>query len=160
MKITRDKVVSLHYTLRNTGGDTIDSSTGGEPLAYIQGSGSILPGLESALEGREAGEKLAVRLVAKDAYGERDAALVQNVPRKSLATIGKIKVGTQFHAQVPGGARVMTITAVAKDEVTIDGNHPLAGQDLNFDVEVVDVRDATAGELAHGHVHGAGGHHH
>jgi FKBP-type peptidyl-prolyl cis-trans isomerase SlyD len=160
MKITRDKVVSLHYRLRNDGGDTIDSSAGGEPLAYIQGSGSILPGLESALEGREAGEKLAVRIVAKDAYGERSAALVQNVPRKALATIGKIKVGTQFHAQVTGGARVMTITAVAQDEVTIDGNHPLAGQDLNFDVEVVEVRDATAEELAHGHVHGAGGHHH
>jgi FKBP-type peptidyl-prolyl cis-trans isomerase SlyD len=160
MKITRDKVVSLHYTLRNDGGDTIDSSAGREPLAYIQGSGSILPGLESALEGREAGEKLAVRIVAKDAYGERNAALVQNVPRKSLATIGKIKVGTQFHARVTGGARVMTITAVAQDEVTIDGNHPLAGQDLNFDVEVVDVRDATVEELAHGHVHDAGGHHH
>jgi FKBP-type peptidyl-prolyl cis-trans isomerase SlyD len=160
MKITRDKVVSLHYTLRNDSGDTIDSSTGAEPLAYLHGSGNILPGLENALEGREPGEKLSVRLVAKDAYGERSDALVQVVPRKALATIGKIRVGTQFHAQVQGGARVMTITAVEKDEITIDANHPLAGVDLNFEVEVIDVRDASAEEMAHGHVHGAGGHHH
>ncbi len=160
MKIVKDKVVSLHYTLRNDGGDTIDSSTGGEPLAYIQGSGSILPALETALEGREAGEKFDIRLAAKDGYGEHRPGLVQVVQRKALATIGKIKVGTQFHAQAPGGARVMTITAVEKESVTIDGNHPLAGIDLNFNVEVVGVREASAEELAHGHVHGEGGHHH
>jgi FKBP-type peptidyl-prolyl cis-trans isomerase SlyD len=159
MKITRDKVVSLHYTLRNDSGDTIDSSTGGEPLAYLHGTGSILPGLENALEGREPGEKISVRLPAKEGYGERNDALVQVVPRKALATIGKIKVGTRFQANVQGGARVMTITAVEQEEITIDANHPLAGVDLNFEVEVVDVRDATAEELAHGHVHGAGGHH-
>jgi FKBP-type peptidyl-prolyl cis-trans isomerase SlyD len=160
MKITRDKVVSLHYTLRNDAGDTIDSSSDGEPLAYVHGSGGILPGLENALDGHAAGDKLSIRLAAKDAYGEHDATLIQSVARKALATIGKIKVGTQFHAQVPGGARLMTITAVGQENVTIDGNHPLAGQDLNFEVEVVAVRDATAEELAHGHVHGAGGHHH
>jgi len=160
MKIAKDKVVALHYTLRNDGGETIDSSSGGEPLAYIHGNGSILPALEAALEGRESGEKFDLRLAAKDGYGERQAALVQVVQRKALATIGKIKVGTQFHAQVPGGARVMTITAVDKDDVTIDGNHPLAGVDLNFNVEVLEVRDASPDELTHGHVHGAGGHHH
>ncbi|MGH7484810.1 MAG: FKBP-type peptidyl-prolyl cis-trans isomerase [bacterium] len=161
MKITRDKVVALHYTLRNDGGDTIDTSAGNQPLAYIQGSGSILPALETALEGREPGESFDLRLAAKDGYGDRNAELVQVVPRKALATIGKIKVGTQFHAQGQGGgARVMTITAVEKDNVTIDGNHPLAGIDLNFNVQVVDVRDASAEELAHGHVHGDGGHHH
>jgi FKBP-type peptidyl-prolyl cis-trans isomerase SlyD len=160
MKIAQHKVVSLHYTLRNDGGDTIDSSAVGEPLAYVHGTGSLLPGLETALEGRAAGDKLSVRLAANEAYGERDAGLVQSVPRKALATIGKIKVGTRFHANVGGGTRVMTITAVAKDNVTIDGNHPLAGQNLNFDVEVLSVRDATAEELAHGHVHGPGGHGH
>ncbi len=160
MKIAKDKVVALDYTLRNDGGETIDSSSGGEPLAYIHGNGSILPALEAALEGREPGEKFDLRLAAKDGYGERQAELVQVVQRKSLATIGKIKVGTQFHAQVPGGARVMTITAVDKDDITIDGNHPLAGVDLNFNVEVVEVRDASPDELAHGHVHGTGGHHH
>ena len=160
MKIAKDKVVALHYTLRNDGGETIDSSSGGEPLAYIHGNGSILPALETALEGREPGAKFDLRLAAKDGYGERNAELVQVVQRKALATIGKIKVGTQFHAQVPGGARVMTITAVDKDDITIDGNHPLAGIDLNFNVEVVEVRDASPDELAHGHVHGAGGHHH
>ena len=160
MKIAKDKVVALDYTLRNDGGETIDSSSGGEPLAYIHGNGSILPALEAALEGREPGEKFDLRLAAKDGYGERQAELVQVVQRKSLATIGKIKVGTQFHAQVPGGARVMTITAVDKDDITIDGNHPLAGVDLNFKVEVVEVRDASPDELAHGHVHGSGGHHH
>ena len=160
MKVMQDKVVSLHYTLRGDDGNTIDSSVGSEPLAYVHGNGSLLPALEKELEGRGAGDKLEVRLAAKEGYGERDETLVQVLPRKTLATIGKLKVGTQFHAQVPGGARVMTITAVEKDSVTVDGNHPLAGLNLNFEVEVVDVRDATAEELAHGHVHGAGGHHH
>ena len=160
MKIAQHKVVSLHYTLRNDGGETLDSSDGGEPLAYLHGTGSLLPGLETALEGHAAGDKLEVRLAAKDAYGERDERLVQAVPRKALATIGKIRVGAQFHANVGGGTRVMTITDVSKDQVTIDGNHPLAGQNLEFAVEVVDVRDATAEELAHGHAHGSGGHHH
>ena len=160
MKVTRDKVVSLRYTLRGDSGDTIDSSAGGEPLAYVHGNGSLLPALEQELEGHTAGDKLAVRLAAKDGYGERDESLVQSLERKTLATIGKLKVGTQFHAQVPGGARVMTITAVEKAKVTVDGNHPLAGQNLHFEVEVVEVRDATAEELAHGHVHGPGGHHH
>lgn len=160
MKIVKDKVVSLHYTLRNDGGETIDSTAGGEPLAYIHGGGSILPALEAALAGREPGEKLDVRIAAKEGYGERRTELVQVVQRKALATIGKIKVGTQFHANVPGGARVMTIVAVEKESVTIDGNHPLAGVDLNFTIEVVGVRDASAEELAHGHVHGDGGHHH
>lgn len=160
MKIAKDKVVALHYTLRNDGGDTIDTSSGSEPLAYIHGSGSILPGLETALDGREPGEKFDIRLEAKDGYGLRQDELVQVLPRKSLATIGKIKVGTQFHANGPGGARVMTITRVDKDDITVDGNHPLAGVDLNFNVEVVEVRDAAPDELAHGHVHGAGGHHH
>jgi FKBP-type peptidyl-prolyl cis-trans isomerase SlyD len=160
MKVMQDKVVSLHYTLRGDDGNTIDSSVGSEPLAYVHGNGSLLPALEKELEGRGAGDKLEVRLAAKEGYGERDETLVQVLPRKTLATIGKLKVGTQFHAQVPGGARVMTITAVEKDSVTVDGNHPLAGLNLNFEVEVVEVRDATAEELAHGHVHGAGGHHH
>jgi FKBP-type peptidyl-prolyl cis-trans isomerase SlyD len=160
MKVTRDKVVSLHYTLRGDDGNTIDSSVGSGPLAYVHGNGSLLPALEKELEGHGAGDKLAVRLAAKEGYGERDETLVQVLPRKTLATIGKLKVGTQFHAQVPGGARVMTITAVEKENVTVDGNHPLAGLNLNFEVEVVEVRDATAEELAHGHVHGPGGHHH
>jgi FKBP-type peptidyl-prolyl cis-trans isomerase SlyD len=160
MKIAQHKVVSLHYTLRTDGGETIDSSDGGEPLAYLHGTGSLLPALEAALEGHAAGERLEVKLAAKDGYGERDERLVQTVPRKALATIGKIRVGTQFHANVGGGTRVMTITDVAKDEVTVDGNHPLAGVNLNFAVEVVEVRDATAEELAHGHAHGASGHHH
>lgn len=160
MKVMQDKVVSLHYTLRGDDGHTIDSSAGGEPLAYVHGNGGLLPALEKELEGCAAGDKLAVRLAAKEGYGERDEALVQVLPRKTLATIGKLKVGTQFHAQVPGGARVMTITAVEKENVTVDGNHPLAGRNLSFEVEVVEVRDATAEELAHGHVHGPGGHHH
>ena len=160
MKIAQHKVVLIHYTLRNDGGNTIDSSDGGEPLAYLHGTGSLLPALEAALEGHAAGDRLEVKLAAKDGYGERDERLVQTVPRKALATIGKIRVGTQFHANVGGSTRVMTITDVTKDEVTIDGNHPLAGVNLNFAVEVVEVRDATAEELAHGHAHGASGHHH
>jgi FKBP-type peptidyl-prolyl cis-trans isomerase SlyD len=161
MQVAQDKVVIIHYTLTNDAGEVIDSSAGGQPLAYLHGQGNIVAGLEKALEGRSAGEQLEVRVTAADGYGVRDPALVKRVPRRSFGSIGNIKPGMQFEAQLERGQRrVVTVTAVKGDMVTVDGNHPLAGQDLNFAVEIAEVRDATAEELAHGHVHGPGGHDH
>ena len=138
----------------------LDSSAGGEPLAYIQGHGNLVPGLEKALEGKQDGESVAVSLAPADGYGVRDAALVQRVPKRTLQGSGEIKKGMQFQARTDDGMRLFTVTAVVGDMITLDGNHPLADQTLHFNVEVVSVREATSEELEHGHVHGAGGHHH
>ena len=161
MQVTQDKVVLFHYTLTNDAGEVLDSSAGGAPLAYLHGQGNIVAGLEKALDGRSAGDKLAVRVEPGEGYGVRDTGLVRRVPRRSFGSIGNITPGMQFEAQLERGQRrVVTVTAVKGDMVTVDGNHPLAGQNLNFEVEITEVRDATAEELAHGHVHGPGGHHH
>lgn len=161
MVVSQDKVVFIHYTLTDDTGQVIDSSAGGEPLAYLHGQGNIVAGLEKALDGRAAGDRVQVRVAAAEGYGVRDPALVKRVPRRSFDSAGNIRPGMQFQAQLePGQRRVVTVTAVKGDMVTIDGNHPLAGQDLNFAVEIAEVRDATAEELAHGHVHGPGDHHH
>jgi FKBP-type peptidyl-prolyl cis-trans isomerase SlyD len=153
-------VVLIHYTLKDDDGKVIDSSDGGEPLAYIQGHGNLVPGLEKALEGRKDGDTVAVTLPPAEGYGTRNEALLQRVPKRSLQGSGEIRKGMQFQAQTDEGLRVFTVTAVVGDMVSLDGNHPLADQTLHFDVEIVSVRAATAEELEHGHVHGAGGHHH
>ena len=160
MEITADRVVTIHYTLKDDGGTVLDSSAGGEPLAYIQGHGNLVPGLEKALEGKRDGSTLAVSLEPADGYGVHDAALVQRVPKRTLQGSGEIKKGQQFQARTDDGMRVFTVTAVVGDMITLDGNHPLADQTLHFNVEVLSVREATSEELEHGHVHGAGGHHH
>jgi FKBP-type peptidyl-prolyl cis-trans isomerase SlyD len=160
VEIAADKVVLIHYTLKDDSGAVLDSSAGGEPLAYIQGHGNLVPGLEKALEGKQGGTTLNVTLAPADGYGIREAKLVQRVPRRSLQGAGEIKKGMQFQARTDDGMRVFTVTGIAGDMVTLDGNHPLADQTLHFDVEVVSVREATTEELEHGHVHGAGGHHH
>ena len=160
MEITADRVVTIHYTLKNDGGEILDSSAGGEPLAYIQGHGNIVAGLEKALEGKAGGARLAVDVAPADGYGVRDESLIQRVPRRALQGGGDIRKGMQFQARTEHGVRVFTVTALVGDMVTLDGNHPLADQTLHFDIEVVDVRAATAEELEHGHVHGPGGHHH
>lgn len=160
MLIAQDKVVLIHYTLKNDEGEVIDSSSGQEPLAYLHGQGNIVPGLEKALEGKQAGDKLSVRVEPSEGYGTRDARLVQAVPRRQFGS-ANVQPGMQFHAQTSQGhTRVVTVTGIAGDMVTVDGNHPLAGENLNFDVEVTGVRDASEEELSHGHVHGPGGHHH
>jgi len=160
MQIAQDKVVLIHYTLRNDAGKVLDSSSGGDALAYLHGQGNIIPGLEKALEGKQAGDKLSVKVEPAEGYGQRDAQLVQQVPRRQFGG-ANVQPGMQFHAQTSQGQRrVVTVTNIAGDMVTVDGNHPLAGENLHFDVEVADVRDATAEELEHGHVHGPGGHHH
>ena len=160
VEITADKVVLIHYTLKDDAGAVLDSSAGGEPLAYIQGHGNLVPGLEKALEGKQDGSTVAVTVTPAEGYGIRDAALVQRTPKRTLQGSGEIRKGMQFQGRTNDGMRLFTVTAVVGDMVTLDGNHPLADQNLHFDVEVVSVRVATAEELEHGHVHGAGGHHH
>lgn len=160
MQVTQNAVVSIHYTLTNDKGETLDSSAGGDPLTYLQGNGNLIPGLESQLEGKQPGDKLKVKVVAAEAYGEYDKALIQKVPRRSFRGVSDIQVGMQFQVQSNGGPRMVTVTQVQGDMVTVDGNHALAGQDLTFDVEITEVREATEEEIAHGHVHGPGGHHH
>jgi FKBP-type peptidyl-prolyl cis-trans isomerase SlyD len=160
MQVTQDAVVSIHYTLTDDSGKTLDSSAGGEPLAYLHGNGNLIPGLERELEGKSVGDRFSVKIPAADAYGEYDKALVQRVPRRALKGIGNLQVGMQLQAQGSQGPRQVTVTQIAGDMVTVDANHPLAGQNLNFEVEVAEVRAATEEEKAHGHVHGPGGHHH
>jgi FKBP-type peptidyl-prolyl cis-trans isomerase SlyD len=160
VEISADRVVTIHYTLKDDGGTVLDSSAGGEPLAYIQGHGNLVPGLERALEGRQEGNSIAVVVSPADGYGTRDESLVQRVPKRSLQGAGAIKKGVQFQARTDEGMRLFTVAAVIGDMVTLDGNHPLADRTLHFEVQIVGVREATAEELEHGHVHGAGGHHH
>ena len=160
MDITADRVVRIHYTLKDDGGTVLDSSAGGEPLAYIQGHGNLISGLEKALEGKKSGHTMAVSIAPADGYGIRDEALIQRVPRRTLPPSGEIRKGMQFQTRTDNGMRMSTVTAVIGDMVTLDGNHPLANKTLHFDVQVVDVREATSEEMEHGHVHGPGGHHH
>lgn len=160
MLIELNKVVNIHYTLTNDEGEILDSSRGQSPLAYIHGIGNIIPGLESALEGRSVGDKFQVTIPPEDAYGLRDDDLVQTVPRDAFEGVDRVMPGMQFQAQSPEGMRVVTVIDVVEDQVILDGNHPMAGVTLNFDVEVAGIRDATSEELDHGHVHGPDGHHH
>lgn len=161
MQIAKNSVVNIHYTLKDNAGKVLDSSAGGEPLAYMHGNGNLIPGLEKALEGKRMGDKLSVSIPPAEAYGTRDEDLVQSVPRSAFGNAaGKLAVGMQFHADSNHGPRTVTITSIEGDKVMVDGNHPLADQTLNFDVEIAEVREATAEELEHGHVHGPGGHHH
>ena len=159
MSIKKDSVVTFNYTLKDDTGKVIDSSAAQEPLAYLHGHGNIVPGLERELEGKSAHDQLSVKVTPADGYGEYSRELVQKVPRRSLKGIAKISVGMRLHAHTEQGPRAVTVTAVTGDMVTIDANHPLAGKNLNFDIEILDVRDASEEELAHGHVHGPGGHH-
>lgn len=155
MQVANKLAVSIHYTLTNAGGEQLDSSIGADPLVYLHGEGNIIPGLEQALSGKSVGDKFNVTIAAADAYGEYDADRIQIVPRDMFEGIDDIELGMMFHAEVSHGPSVVTVTKIEGDDITIDGNHPLAGEDLTFAVEVVNVRPATAEELAHGHVHGA-----
>jgi FKBP-type peptidyl-prolyl cis-trans isomerase SlyD len=160
MPIAQNSVVTIHYTLKDDTGVVIDSSREGDPIAYLHGHGNLVPGLERELEGKNTGDKVNVSVTPEQGYGEYDKNLVQQVPRRALQGIANVKVGMRLQAQTPQGSRAVVVTRLVGDMVTIDGNHPLAGKNLNFDVEITDVRDATAEELEHGHVHGEGGHHH
>lgn len=160
MPIAQNSVVTIHYTLKDDAGEVIDSSREGDPIAYLHGHGNLVPGLERELEGKSTGDKVNVSVTPEQGYGDYDKQLVQQVPRRALQGIANVRVGMRLQAQTPQGPRAVVITRLVGDMVTIDGNHPLAGKNLNFDVEITDVRDATEEELAHGHVHGEGGHHH
>jgi FKBP-type peptidyl-prolyl cis-trans isomerase SlyD len=160
MTIKQDSVVAIHYTLKDDSGEIIDTSSGGEPLSYLHGRGNLIAGLERELQGKQVGDKLNVAVAPADGYGEYDESLVQRIPRRSLKGISNVKPGMQLRTQTAHGARTVVVKRVTGDIVTVDGNHPLAGKNLNFEVEITGVRDATAEELEHGHVHGPGGHHH
>jgi len=158
MQITDKAAVSIHYTLTTPGGEQLDSSIGEEPLLYLHGMGNIIPGLEAALVGKSVGDKFNVSIEPAQAYGEIDPEMVQVVSKRMFEDMD-LEVGMQFHADVSHGSGIITVTEIDGDDVTVDGNHPLAGETLIFDVEVIDVRPATADELEHGHVHGAGCNH-
>jgi FKBP-type peptidyl-prolyl cis-trans isomerase SlyD len=156
MNVEKNRVVSIDYTLTDDNNQVIDSSSGSEPLEYLHGHGAIIPGLERALEGKTAGDRITVTVPAADAYGEQDEHLVMRVPRAHFEGMESIETGMQFEAQTPDGYRVVTVTKVEDKDVTVDGNHPLAGMDLNFDVTIASVREAKPEELSHGHVHSHG----
>ena len=158
MTIKDNSAVSFHYTLTDDDGQTLDSSSGKDPLAYLHGAGNIIPGLESALEGKAVGDAMVVAVTAAEGYGEVQQELIQEVPRDAFQGVDSIEVGMQFEAQTgQGGSVPVTVTAVTDEVVTVDGNHPLAGKNLNFDVTITEVREASEEELAHGHTHGADG---
>jgi FKBP-type peptidyl-prolyl cis-trans isomerase SlyD len=151
------RVVTFHYTLLNPEGLVIDSSAGGDPITYLEGAGQIIDGLDQRLRAVAPGTRLKVPVPAAEAYGLPDPAQVQKVKRALLPVQGELRVGEQFQAGEDRFAPVVTVVAVDGDEVTLDANHPLAGVDLTFEVELVSARPATAEELSHGHPHGADG---
>ena len=159
MQVADNMAVSIHYTLTDDDGEVLDSSIGDEALVFLQGSGNIISGLENAMVGKVVGDKFNVRIAPEDAYGELMEDMIQVISRDMFEGIDDIEVGMQFHADVNSGSGIVTVVSIDDDNITIDGNHPLAGLALTFDVEVIDVRPATEEEAAHGHIHGAGCHH-
>ncbi|MDZ7828565.1 MAG: peptidylprolyl isomerase [Halofilum sp. (in: g-proteobacteria)] len=154
MQIARDTVAAIDYKLTDNDGQVLDTSEGREPLSYLHGAGNLIPGLESALEGQTEGDSLSVTVKPEEAYGERDERLVQQVPMAAFEGVDQVEAGMRFQAtDEQGQGRVVTVTEVDGDQVTVDANHPLAGQPLNFEVSVVEVRAATDEEIEHGHVH-------
>lgn len=160
MKIEKDRVVRFHYAVAEAGQESTENSKdGGQPLAILFGHGNIIPGLEKAMDGREAGDSFKATVPAAEAYGERRDGLSQRIPKKHFGA-QKLAPGMQVVLQTNFGPRAVTIQKVGMSVVDVDLNHPMAGKDLDFDIEIVEVREASAEELAHGHVHGEGGHHH
>lgn len=162
MTIQKDKVVTMHYHLTNTDdGQVLDSSRGSDPLTYLHGTGSLIPGLEQELSGLDVGATKTVQVAAADAYGEYDDNMVQTLPREEFAGIDNLEVGMRLQAQDQNGNTFSVhVRQIGGNHVVIDGNHPLAGMPLTFEIEIVAVRDATAEELQHGHAHGEEGNHH
>lgn len=154
------RVVSFHYKLKNSAGEQLESSFGSEPLMFLEGVGQIIPGLEEAIKSLKAGDKKVITVKAAEAYGEVEPEMIVEVPKDRLPK-KDVEVGDRFHADAGDGhAQVVQVTKVTDTHVTIDGNHPLAGQDLTFEVEIDSTREATKEELSHGHAHGPGGHNH
>jgi len=157
MQVKKDTIVTIEYTLKDEGGNVIDSSKDHGPLNYVHGSGNIIPGLENGLEGKSAADSFVVTVSPEEGYGERDESLTQVVDREVFGLEDELEEGMQFQAPTENGVMVVTVVNIDGDDITVDGNHPLAGVQLNFDITIVDVREATAEELDHGHVHGEGG---
>lgn len=153
MKIAENTVAIIHYAVSDSDGTLIDSSYDHSPLSVIHGTGYLIPGLENALKGREAGDKFEAQVPADDGYGQRHDGFVQVVPKEMFGDIEDLEVGTQLRAETDHGEQTVIVVDMSDDTITVDGNHPLAGIDLSFDVEVLEVRAATEEELAHGHVH-------
>ncbi|MFA5496133.1 MAG: peptidylprolyl isomerase [Porticoccaceae bacterium] len=160
MKIDNNKVVYFHYRLSEVGEDALETSDANEPAAYLHGHGNIIPALEEAMAGREAGEELSVTLSPEQAYGHREEGRQQRVPIKHLVTKGRLRPGMAVKVNTGDGPVDARILKVGKFNVDLDLNHPLAGLSLTFDIRISEVREATAEEIAHRHVHGTGGHHH
>jgi FKBP-type peptidyl-prolyl cis-trans isomerase SlyD len=160
MNIDKDTVVTFHYRLQEEGGEVFEDSHKDEPVLYLHGHNSMLPGLEEALQGQQAGDKFKTTLTPEKGYGQRKEGAVQRVPKKHIVTKGKITTGMVVQVNTEHGAKEAVVLKVGLKNIDIDSNHPLAGKTLVFDVEVVEVRVATADEIAHGHAHGVGGHQH
>lgn len=160
MKIAKDSVVTMNYTLKNDAGEVMDTSAGRDPLVYVHGVGALIPGLENELEGKMANDKVSAVIAPEDAYGARSEDLLRVVSKDGFQGEEELLEGMRVQLDTEQGPMVAVVSAITGDEVTLDMNHPLADMTLYFDVEVVGVRPATADEVAHGHVHGDGGHHH
>jgi FKBP-type peptidyl-prolyl cis-trans isomerase SlyD len=156
----KDKVVTFHYMLKNADGEQMESSHDGDPITYLHGANNIVTGLEKAMEGHAIKDSFTAKLEPEEAYGVRNENNIQRVPLKRLKGIGKISVGQVLNLQTNKGQVQVTVLKVGRFNVDVDGNHPLAGQQLTFDVEVADIREASKEELEHRHVHGPGGHQH
>lgn len=159
MQVTDDKVVAFHYTLTGIDGEIIDSSDDQQPLAYLHGRGSLIPGLENALSSKTADDNFSLTLVPEEAYGKYDKELVQTIPVSDLQDVNDLEQWMRLEAESPDGPRTVTVSKIERNEVTLDGNHPLAGETLIFEIEIAKIREATEEELTHGHVHGPRGHH-
>jgi len=160
MKIAKETVVTMHYTLKNNEGVVMDSSQGREPLIYLHGVGALIPGLEQELTDKEQGDKISAVIAPEHAYGEKREDLLREVSKDGFQGDEELEEGMQVQLDTDRGQTVATVSKIEGDIVTLDLNHPLAGVTLYFDVEIADVRAASKDEIAHGHVHGHGGHHH
>ena len=161
MKVTKDKVVSMHYTLKNDAGEVIDSSEGKETMDFLQGHGNIIPGLEKALEGSKKGDKVEVSIKPEEGYGLKLDDAIQEIPRTALQGIDEVTIGMQLQSQdQDGNPFVVTVIKLDDEKITVDANHPLAGETLHFSVSIEDIRVALEEEVSHGHAHCAGGHSH
>lgn len=160
MKAEANSVVIFHYDLTDADGSKVESSRGREPLAILHGAGNVIPGVEAAMEGRGAGERFSVTVPPEQGYGARRENFTQRVPKKYFRDADKLKPGMQTMLSTADGPRVVTVSKVGQTVIDVDLNHPMAGRTLNFDIEIMEVREASEEEKAHGHVHGPGGHDH
>lgn len=160
MLVDKNKVVIFHYTLKNENGEEMESSADREPMTYLHGGNNIIVGLEKAMQGHKAGDSFSVTIEPQEAYGIRKGDNVQRIPLKRLKGLGKLKPGQVLNLQTDQGPVQVTVLKLGRFNVDVDANHPLAGETLTFDVEITEVRDASAEETEHGHAHGPGGHQH